>query len=338
MALSFFYRLVRRVARGGPRPPWTRGQGCRDPRAAPPAGVLQPPGRPSPLHLVRPCPRRPPGPTRTPRALGIVPRHAGDNPRMAPLAGPQALDLPAPPPGRPALPKETMELICRLARENPRWGYLRIVGELKKLGVTRVEDERRCGAASARSPAGSPASGSDLDPVPLRPGQGHRGYRLLPCRHRVPPSLLRVFVVELAATSRPCSRCHREPEQPVGDPGRTQLRRRPRKCRPTVPVPHPRPGYQVHRQLRRGLHLHRCRGDPHPGRAHHVRTRSQSGSCGPSARSASTISSSSHNDIWSPCSPSMSAVTTTPDPIAALSSISRLPTRSPLPRRQDHSP
>src|ERR1700688_1598801 len=38
-------------------------------------------------------------------------------------------------PGRPALPEETVELILRLARENPRWGYLRIVGELKKLGV-----------------------------------------------------------------------------------------------------------------------------------------------------------------------------------------------------------
>ena len=39
-------------------------------------------------------------------------------------------------PGRPQLPEETIELIVCLARENPRWGYLRIVGELKKLGVT----------------------------------------------------------------------------------------------------------------------------------------------------------------------------------------------------------
>ena len=39
-------------------------------------------------------------------------------------------------PGRPPLADETVELIVRLALENPRWDYLRIVGELKKLGFT----------------------------------------------------------------------------------------------------------------------------------------------------------------------------------------------------------
>ncbi len=38
--------------------------------------------------------------------------------------------------GRPALPTETVQLVCRLGKENPRWGYLRIVGELGTLGVT----------------------------------------------------------------------------------------------------------------------------------------------------------------------------------------------------------
>jgi putative transposase len=43
-------------------------------------------------------------------------------------------------PGRPPLPKETICLIVRLAKEKLRWGYLRIVGELKKLGVTVSKD------------------------------------------------------------------------------------------------------------------------------------------------------------------------------------------------------
>jgi putative transposase len=68
-------------------------------------------------------------------------------------------------PGRPPINHDVRELILRLARENPSWGYQRIAGELRKLGV----------AVSATSIRNILAQ-AGLPPAPRRHSQSWRSF------------------------------------------------------------------------------------------------------------------------------------------------------------------
>jgi putative transposase len=68
-------------------------------------------------------------------------------------------------PGRPALDRDLVALIARLARENPRWGHRRIVGELAKLGVSVSE-------ASVRKVL----KAHGIAPAPRRSGPSWRAF------------------------------------------------------------------------------------------------------------------------------------------------------------------
>ena len=128
--------------------------------------------------------------------------------------------------GRPPIIREIRALIVRLARENPRWGYLRIVGELKGLGVI--------------------VSATTVKKVLREEQLGPAGKR----KDRLAPAVVRAVLHRNRQSPRVPGRLHASSRRRMGDAAGAACRMDAlRACRPG-PIPDSRPRSQVHARFR----------------------------------------------------------------------------------------
>jgi transposase len=165
--------------------------------------------------------------------------------------------------GRPPITGEVRELILRMGRENPRWGCLRIRGELAKLGI-------RVSATTIRTLLRA----NGLGPAPRREGptwseflrsqaQGILALDFFTVETALLHTLYVLFAIHVGSRQVHVLGVTRNPDSAwvtqqtrnlaVGERLQGLLRR-------------PRPGLQVLRSVRRGLTLrrHQDREDPDP--------------------------------------------------------------------------
>jgi hypothetical protein len=107
--------------------------------------------------------------------------------------------------------------------------------------------------ASDRPRSGSQAIGSHLERVLVRPGPRDPGAGFLHRGDGVASHALRALCDRGRVPSRARPRSHQEPRLSVGHPASAKSGSGRSAWRP--PVPHPRPGFQVHRSVRRGVPL-----------------------------------------------------------------------------------
>jgi hypothetical protein len=191
-------------------------------------------------------------------------------------------------PGRPPVEPDLRALIVRLGRENPRSGYQRIRGELRKLGIrisaTTVRTILLRGGLDPAPRRGGPTWTS----VPPVTGGGDPRDRLLHRRDDRSQDALRPVLHRALDPARAPRRRHRPPRLGVGhrsrrgtSPSRSGCRVCGSSCATGTPS-------SRDRSMR--CSAPRASGSSERRSAHLGRMLSPSGSCGPCAVSASTTS------------------------------------------------
>jgi hypothetical protein len=142
--------------------------------------------------------------------------------------------------GRPPLDDRTQQLIVHLARENPRWGYQRIKGELLGLGMP-------VSATAVRTTLRR----HGLDPAPRRAGSTWRAFLRQQAAGTIACDFFTVdtvwvrrlyvlFIIDVATRPRPPGRGDRQSQHGLGDPAGPQPPAAPGGPRTPGAPPHPR--------------------------------------------------------------------------------------------------
>ena len=206
-----------------------------------------------------------PGPARrdqsqaAPVPLVVLPRPTRDVAALAPTVDGRRVDLPTWT-GRPPLDQGVQQLIVRLARENPRWGYQRIQGELHQLGV-------HVSATAIRATLRR----HGLDPAPRRvPVPGGRSFAaqaagIVACDFFTVDTvwLRRLYVLFFIELDTRRVHLAGVTAHPDGAWVAQQARNLPvdaRRNGAAAAVPHPRSRRQVHPRVRRRVSVGGCRG------------------------------------------------------------------------------